>query len=60
MISTEPIIITVRTVAAATYSRIMYPEFNIAYGEDVAPFYYQERDEFQRIIFGGPVRTHGP
>ena len=38
----------------------MYPEFDIAYGEDVAPFYYQERDEFQRIIFGGPVRTHGP
>ena len=34
------------------FEDIYYPEFDIAYGEDVALFYYQERDELWRIIFG--------
>ncbi len=29
----------------------IYPEFDKAYEEDVALFYYQERDELRRIIF---------
>ena len=40
----------------------MYPEFDIAYGGDVALLHYQERDELRRTnhLRRIPVRIHGP